>query len=83
MCQGIADELRGIDLGDKRLNKRSVKVLEALARDPQASINGAISGWGDTLAAYRFFGNENVTPEAILTPHRQATIARKWRSRGC
>ena len=76
MCQGIADELRGIDLGDKRLNKRSVKVLEALARDPQASINGAISGWGDTLAAYRFFGNENVTPEAILAPHRQATIAR-------
>ena len=76
MCQGIGDELLGIDLGDKRLNKRSVKVIEALARDPQASINAAILGWGDTLAAYRFFDNDNVSPEAILAPHRQATLAR-------
>jgi hypothetical protein len=76
MCQGIGDELGGIDLGDKRLNQRSVKVLEALARDPQASINAAISGWGDTLAAYRFFDNDHVSPAAILAPHRQAALAR-------
>lgn len=44
MCEGIADELQGIDLGDQRLNKRSVKVIEALAADPQASVNGAVSG---------------------------------------
>ena len=30
MCEGIADELRGINLGDQRLNKRSVKVIEAV-----------------------------------------------------
>ena len=29
MCDGIADELQGIDLGDIRLNKRSKQVIEA------------------------------------------------------
>ena len=36
MSERIGDELRGIDLGDKRLNQRSVKVLEALAANPEA-----------------------------------------------
>ncbi len=76
MCEGIADELQGIDLGDMRLNKRSVKVIEALAANPEASINGACEGWGDTLAAYRFFDNKAVTPEQILEPHRRATLRR-------
>ncbi len=76
MCEGIADELQGIDLGDKRLNKRSVKVIEALAANPEASINGACEGWGETFAAYRFFDNKGVTPEQILEPHRQATLRR-------
>ncbi len=67
MCDGIAEELRGIRLGDKRLNDRSAVVIEALATDPEASINGACDGWGDTLAAYRFFNNKAVTPELIPT----------------
>lgn len=76
MCEAIADELQGIDLGDQRLNKRSVKVIQSLAADPQASVNAAVSGWGDTQAAYRFFNNPQVTPEQILLPHRQATVRR-------
>lgn len=42
MCEGIADELQGIDLGDRRLNKPSVKVIGALAANLQASVNGAL-----------------------------------------
>lgn len=76
MCDGIADELRGIDLGDERLNKRSVRVIEALAANPQASINAACQGWGDTLAAYRFFDNAAVSPDKIWEPHWQATRRR-------
>jgi hypothetical protein len=76
MVQAIADELRGIQLGDERLNKRSLKVIEALSADPQASVNGAVEGWADTQAAYRFFNNKNVTPERIVEPHRQATLER-------
>jgi hypothetical protein len=76
MPEGIGDELSGIDLGDERLNKRSKHLLEALADNPEASINAACDGWGDTLAAYRFFSNTAVTPEEILRPHREATIRR-------
>ena len=76
MREGIADELTGIDSGDERLNKRSKRLLEALAANPEASINAACDGWGDTVAAYRFFDNPAVTPEEILRPHREATIRR-------
>ena len=51
MCEGIVEELRGIRLGDKRLNDRSAVVMEALAANPEASINGACDGLGDTFAA--------------------------------
>jgi hypothetical protein len=73
MCEGIAAELTGIDLGDKRLNGRSQRILEALAAKGESSINAACDGWNDTLAGYRFFNNREVRPDEILKPHRQAT----------
>lgn len=76
MCEGIGMELDGIDLGDKRLNKRCRHVMEALAANPQASINSACDGWSDTLAAYRLFDNAAVQPEKILAPHGAATRGR-------
>lgn len=76
MSDGIGDELDGIDLGDKRLNDRSKHLLEALADNPEASVNGACRGWGDTMAAYRFFDNPAVNSEEILRPHREATLRR-------
>ena len=76
MCEGIVEELLGIDLGDQRLNRRSALVMEALAVNPEASVNAACEGWSDTLAAYRFFNNSAVTPEQILQPHREATQRR-------
>ena len=76
MCEGIEKELEGIDLGDKRLDRRSESILAALAANPQASINSACDGWGDTLAAYRFFKNSSIEPNQILQPHREATQRR-------
>ncbi|MFM9963358.1 MAG: transposase DNA-binding-containing protein, partial [Planctomycetaceae bacterium] len=38
MCEGIVDVLQGFDLGDKRLNLRSQRVIEALAANPEASV---------------------------------------------
>mgnify|MGYP000483553880 CR=1 FL=1 len=76
MEQSIERELDGIDLGDKRLNQRSRKVLEALAVDPQISINAACQGWDDTMGAYRLFDNAAVEPEKILEPHLAATKQR-------
>lgn len=76
MCEGIAEEVNGIPLGDERLNKRSRNILESLAANPEASVNAACQGWSETLAAYRFFDNASVTPEQILQPHREATKRR-------
>jgi len=76
MCDGIAEEFRGIDLGDERLNRRSVRIIEALAADPEASVNSACGTWGDTMAAYRFFRNPAVDPSGILAPHFKATKGR-------
>jgi hypothetical protein len=76
MCVGIGLELAGIDLGDARLNRRSVRVLETLAAQPQASINAACQGWDETIAAYRLFDHAEVSPEKILAPHQDATRKR-------
>ncbi len=76
MCEGIEKELEGIDLGDKRLNRRSGSILESLAANPQASINSACEGWSDTVAAYRFFKNPAIEPNQILQPHVEATQRR-------
>jgi hypothetical protein len=76
MSEAIGDELNGINLSDKRFDKRSKHILEALAGNPETSINAACDGWGDTVAAYRFFDNTAVTPAEILRPHREATTRR-------
>jgi hypothetical protein len=76
MCAGIAAELAGIDLGDRRLNQRSVQVLETLAAQPQASINAACGGWNETIGAYRLFNHAKVSPEKILAPHQDAALRR-------
>jgi len=76
MSEGIAAELRGIDLGDKRLNQRSTQIIEALAANPEASINSSCEGVNNTIAAYRFFNNPDVEPQHILQPHREATRRR-------
>lgn len=69
-------ELGSADFGDERLTNRGVKIFNSLIRNPQASINGAMIGGAETNAAYRFFDNEKVTSESILTPHRERTIER-------
>lgn len=71
-----AEELRGVDLGDGRLNRRAIDVLGRLADKPPLSIPDACEGWSETKAAYRFFGNGKVSPERILAPHTQATLER-------
>ena len=76
MSIGISAEMAGIDLGDKRLNRRSVRVLETLAAQPQASINAACPAWSETIAAYRLFDHADVSPEKILAPHQAATRER-------
>ena len=65
----IKDELATIDLGDKRLDKRSKLVAEQLCSNPTASFPKACKGMGEIAGAYRFFDHEKVTWDKILAPH--------------
>jgi hypothetical protein len=72
----IEEELKTVDLGDERLDRRFEIVLERFAAKPSVSIPAACQGWAETQAAYRFFDNERVEPWSVLQPHHQATLER-------
>jgi hypothetical protein len=72
----VAQELRGADLGDERLDRRLVKTVEHFAQSPIAPINEACGTWASTQASYRLFNNAKASPRAILSPHIQATARR-------
>jgi hypothetical protein len=69
-------EFEQLELGDARLNKRARLLMERLAADPMASVPKACRGWGETMAAYRFFDNDSVEWPAILAPHWEQTQTR-------
>jgi hypothetical protein len=71
-----ATELRHANLGDKRLNRRLVRVVETLSAQPTASVPQACGNWTDTKAVYRFWDDDQVTPEAILDSHSRSSIER-------
>ena len=72
----VTEELATLDLGDDRLNRRAEVLLSLLGDKPGASIPAACNGWAETKAAYRFFANEDVTTDAVLDSHFQATRER-------
>lgn len=78
----VAQELRGANLSDKRLDRRLVKVVEHFARSPVAPINEACGDWASTQASYRLFNNAKASPRAILQPHIQATTRRMVAAQG-
>lgn len=72
----IIKELSGSSFGDSRLDSRLLRITESFYNAPELSIPSSCNGWGETKAAYRFFDNEKVTAEKILSPHIEATLKR-------
>jgi hypothetical protein len=72
----VLNEMRTVDLKDKRLEKRLAEVVSALGEHPTASIPAACGGHAEMTAAYRLFDNEKVTFDAVLAPHIEATLER-------
>lgn len=68
--------VQGIELGDRRLERRLITLLETLAEQPESSIPAACPDWAATQAAYRFFDNEAVEPEHLVACAAQATLHR-------
>ena len=69
-------ELAGLRLGDRRRERRAVRVLERLGERPTASIPGACRGWAEIQAAYRFLAHEGYDWLDLLEPHRLCTQRR-------
>jgi hypothetical protein len=69
-------ELRHVDLGDRRLNRRLVRLVDDLLHAPEASVPQASGDWAATKAAYRFWDNPRVDPDAIRAAHRDSTRGR-------
>lgn len=63
-------ELGAAELGDARLSRRLVRLLQRLGEQPGASIPAACCGAGETKAAYRLLSHEAVGWRDILGPHR-------------
>jgi len=76
LASWVSEEVKDVDLGDKRLNERMGQILEQLGGHPTTSIPAACGGCAETVAAYRFFDNEKVSFENILQPHIEATYER-------
>jgi hypothetical protein len=72
----LSAELADCQFGDARLTKRARKLADALSQKPNVSIPAALQTKADIEACYRFFDNENVTPEKILQPHIERTYER-------
>ena len=71
----IADEVADAELGDVRLAKRLTALVTAIVDRPAESFPKALDD-AELEAAYRFFGNDQVTPDAILAPHFRQTAKR-------
>ena len=72
-------EFFGLDLGDARLNRRLLVLVETFGAQPQAPINQASADWQDTKAAYAFFAN----PARPLSRDLAAASAAHTRTYGC
>jgi hypothetical protein len=72
----IRTELESVDIGDKRLNARVLRVIDTFWKQPQASIPKATGSWSEFKAAYRLLNNPKVTAEKILAPHRESVRSR-------
>jgi len=64
----LSEELSDAELGDERLNRPLGILADLVAERPDAGFPEALDD-AELEAAYRFFGTDRVTPEAILAPH--------------
>jgi len=76
----VHQEFAAAELGDCRLQQRLFDLAEAFLAHPTDTIAKSLSIAG-AKAAYRFFDHADTTLQALLKPHRLATLARMRRER--
>lgn len=76
MSSWVSSEIAGCELGDARLNRRLGMILSSMGERPGQSLPTAFQDWANTKAAYRFFSNEKVSEDKILSGHFAASSLR-------
>ena len=76
MSNWAESELKDVDLGDRRRNKRLIKMVSDLAAQPNASVAQASGDWAGTQGAYDFWANRRVLAKEIRLAHQKSTIER-------
>lgn len=76
MTGWASSELQFADLGDKRRNKRLVRLVEDLASQPNASVPQASGDLAATQAAYEFWSSPRIQAQAIREAHQKSTLER-------
>jgi hypothetical protein len=72
----IEEEMAGCQFDDSRLKPRAATVVGQIFRKIGESIPAACQDCANTKAAYRFFDNDSVSEEHILSGHFRATQER-------
>jgi hypothetical protein len=72
----IEEEMAGCQFGDQRLKPRATTVVGQIFGKMGESIPAACQDYANAKAAYRFFDNDSVSEEHILSGHFQATKER-------
>jgi hypothetical protein len=69
----VHQEMKYLDLGEKRLEKRLLKILSDFSQNPTASIPEFCGDWAATKAAYDFFANPTSGSERIILAQSRAS----------
>jgi hypothetical protein len=72
----IENELSDINIGDKRLNNRAKSIIHCLDNSSEDSFPQCFKSRAELEGAYRFFNNNFVNPEKILSSHYKNTLSR-------
>lgn len=72
------EEMAGLDLGDKRLNNRAVKVLQGRWEHPTHSFAQSFGNWGQAHGSYRLIEHESedINLNTLLAAHQERTLQR-------
>ena len=75
-AEGFAEQAWGkVELGDRRLTRRAVKLGACMARNPEASLPRQVKDASALEGAYRLLNNTWVTLEKLLAPSYAQTRA--------
>jgi hypothetical protein len=72
----MEEEFAGLDFNSSRLEKRFIRTMETLSKQPDKSIWFCSENRAEAKAIYRMLSNESLEREEIMRAHRGATIKR-------